>query len=192
VNLYTKLRKISEWLDERSRNNLVLFLLLAVFLSFNIFIIPFFLKIYGLQDHIILDLQFGFTPEFAYTVLAGYGEYGREGIMVFTGIVDSLYPLVYGSLLAFSISRFRMKTNADKDSFQIVNLTPFVAVLFDLIENTGILIMIQYYPGQLISIAWVTSIAGMFKWLIVGSSVLILLFFMIKTLFIWKKGKANV
>ncbi|MBW6479140.1 MAG: hypothetical protein K0B37_06895 [Bacteroidales bacterium] len=178
---------LSSWFYEKSKSNLVLLLLLAVFLSFNAFIFPYFSKLYGLQDHVLLDLQFGFTPEFAHAVLAGYGDYGRQGIMVFTGIVDNVYPLVYGSLLALLISRFKMKANAGKNPIQIINLIPFIAVLFDFLENTGILIMIQNYPGQSIPVAWLTSFAGMFKWFFVGCSVLILLFFLIKTFIQWIK-----
>jgi len=178
---------LSEWFYEKSKNNLVLLFLLAVFLSFNAFIFPYFVKLYGLKDHVILDLQFGFTPEFAHAVLASYGEYGRHGIMVFTGFVDNIYPLVYGSLLALFISRFTRKTDARNNSCQIINLTPFVAVLFDFMENTGILIMIQNYPGQNIPVAWLTSFAGMFKWIFLGISVLILLFFLITTLIQWIK-----
>lgn len=180
---------LSDWFYEKSKNNLVLLLLLAVFLSFNAFIFPYFTRLYGLQDHLILDLQFGFSPEFAYTILAGYDEYGRHGIMVFTGIVDNLYPLVYGSLLALLISKFIRNADALNSSCQIINLLPFIAVLFDFMENTGILIMIQYYQGQMIPIARVTSVAGMFKWIFLGFSVLILLFFLIKSLIHWREGK---
>ncbi|TVQ92478.1 MAG: hypothetical protein EA393_03475 [Bacteroidetes bacterium] len=172
---------LSSWFYEKSKNNLVLLLLLAVFLSFNAIIMPYFAKLYGLQDQVLLDLQFGFTPEFAYTVLAGYGEYGRQGIMVFTGIVDNIYPLVYGSLLAFSISRLKRKADARNSSCQFINLIPFTAVLFDFMENTGILIMIQNYPDKIIPVAWATSFAGMFKWILVVSSILILLFYLLKT-----------
>ena len=179
--------KLSVWFYGKSKNNLVLLLIMAVFLSFNAFIFPYVIKLYGLQDHVILDLQFGFTPEFAHAVLAGYGEYGRQGIMLFTGIIDTIFPLVYGSLLVLGISRFKIKSNAGSNNFKIINLTPFIAVLFDFLENTGILIMIQYYPGQIIPVAWITSIAGMLKWIFVGSSVLILLFFLIKTLIQWIK-----
>jgi hypothetical protein len=87
---------LSDWFYEKSKNNLVLLLLLAVFLSFNALIFPYFYKLYGLQDHVLLDLQFGYTPEFAHAVLAGYGDYGRQRIMVFTGIVDNVYPLICG------------------------------------------------------------------------------------------------
>ena len=183
--------KLSEWFYEKSKNNLVLLILLAVFLSFNAFIFPYFTGLYGLQDHVILDLQFGFSPEFAYTILAGYDEYGRHGIIVFTGIVDNVYPLVYGSLLALFISKFIRKADALNNSCQIINLLPFFAVLFDYTENAGILIMIHYYPGQMIPIAWGTSIAGMFKWIFMGCSVLILLFFLIKSLIHWRKGKSK-
>ncbi len=185
------LRKFSEWFYEKSKNNLVLLLLMAVFLSFNAFVFPYFTKLYGLQDHALLDLQFGFTPEFAHAVLAGYGEYGRQGMMLFTGIVDTVYPLVYGSFLALLISRFKIKSNASSNNFKIINLIPFIAVLFDFLENTGILIMIQYYPQQMIPIAWGTSVAGMFKWIFLGCSVLILLFFLIKSLIHWRKGKSK-
>jgi len=180
---------LSSWFYEKSKNNPGLLLLLAVFLSFNAFIFPYFTKLYGLQDHVLLDLQFGFTPEFAHAVLAGYGEYGRHGIMVFTGIVDNIYPLLYGSLLALFISRFKRKADARNNSCQIINLLPFVAVLFDFMENTGILIMIQNYPDQIIPVAWATSFAGMFKWIFLGSSVLILLIFLIKTLIHWQEGR---
>lgn len=175
------LSNLSEWFYEKSKNNLLLILMLAVFISFHAFIFPYIIKLYGLQDHVILDLQFGFAPEFAYAVISGYGEQGRQGIMVFTGIADMIYPLVYGSLLVLLISRFKMKANAGKTTIQTINLIPFAAVLFDFLENTGILIMIHYYPEQINPISRITSFAGMFKWILVVSSVLILLFYLVKT-----------
>lgn len=187
VGNYSNICKLSAWFYKKSKNNLVLLLLLAVFLSFQAFLFQYIIKLYGLQDHVILDLNFGFNPEFAFDVISGYGERGRQGIMVFTGIVDMIYPLVYGSLLVLLISRFRRKVNPGSNTNQTINLLPFVAVLFDFMENTGILIMIQNYPGQNIPVAWLTSFAGMFKWIFLGISVLILLFFLITTLIQWIK-----
>ncbi len=176
---------LSDWFYEKSKNNLALLLLLVVFLSFQAFLFSYIIKLYGLQEHVILDLKFGFNPEFAFEVISGYCERGRQGIMVLTGIVDMIYPLIYGSLLVLLISRFRGKVNSGSNTNQTINLLPVVAVFFDFLENTGILIMINYYPEQVIPIAWIASFAGMFKWVFLGISVIILLIYLIKALHNW-------
>ncbi|MFO7862960.1 MAG: hypothetical protein R6U85_03085, partial [Salinivirgaceae bacterium] len=103
----------------------------------------------------------------------------RRGIFIITGIVDFLYPLIYGPLLALLLSRF--VNNLDCTiSGKLIILVPFVAVLFDYIENAGIIFMIADYPNMNIAIAWLTSIAGILKWLVTGVCIATLLMLLIK------------
>ncbi len=181
----TKLLKFSAWLNQKSRSNLLLFLLFIVTPAFSVLVFPYFRALYGLYDHAFLDTQFGFTPEFARAIMESYGDYGRKGVALITGIVDSVYPFVYGTFLALVISRLRIANSSVKRG-QLLNLIPFVAVVFDFIENTGILLMISIYPDQNTSIAWVTSFAGIMKWLLLGGCILIILYLLIVR---YKKSK---
>ncbi|MDA3866479.1 MAG: hypothetical protein PF489_06995 [Salinivirgaceae bacterium] len=176
--LYTKVYMFSEWLKSRSSIfNILLFL--VGFITLTVFIFPYFKTHYGLQNAVLLDVLFGFSPERAYDIIASYGDYGRKGIFVITGIVDFIYPLVYGPLLALLLSRLIIKLSTTIN-IRLINLLPFVVVLFDFIENTGILFMTANYPAKSPPIAWLTSVAGIFKWLVTGVCIVTLLILLIK------------
>ncbi|MFO7862420.1 MAG: hypothetical protein R6U85_00320, partial [Salinivirgaceae bacterium] len=163
MTLKPKLLIFSEWLSKKS-SKFSIALLLILYIIFSVVIFPFFKNLYGLQDQALLDVLFGFTPERAYEIITDYGNLGRRGIFIITGIVDFLYPLIYGPLLALLLSRLIINLDCTI-SGRLIILVPFVAVLFDYIENAGIIFMIADYPNMNIAIAWLTSIAGILKWL---------------------------
>ncbi len=177
--MYSTLHKFSAWLSQKSRSNLLLLLLFIFTPVFSGFIFPYFRTLYGLDNHTFLDVQFGFTPEYARALVESYGDYGRKGVAFITGIIDSIYPFVYGLFLALVISRLRIKSSRLKSS-QLLNLLPFVAMVFDFIENTGILLMINIHPAQNASIANISSFAGIMKWLVLGCCILIILYLLIR------------
>ncbi|MBW6499161.1 MAG: hypothetical protein K0B09_12275, partial [Bacteroidales bacterium] len=58
--------------------------------------------------------------------------------------------------------------------WQYLNLLPFAALVFDFIENAGIITMLGSFPRQMDVVARIASAAGMLKWTMVVISVLAL------------------
>lgn len=177
-----KIKQFSAYLYKRSKSNTTLLFFVLGFLVFNLFLLPFVLTHYGLQGRILLDLRFGFTPDQAHKAFLFYGDYGRRGIIIFTGIVDSLYPFVYASLLALSISRLQIRLAINCTKWQLLNVLPFVAALFDLMENSGILLMLQDFPNLCSPLVWATSLVSILKWTLLAGCLFIIGFLITKLL----------
>lgn len=122
----------------------------------------------------MLDLLFGFSPEQAYAIISAYGEAGRSGAIITTAIADSIYPFVYAGLLALAISWFLNSIALKNQKWQYLNLLPFAALVFDFIENAGIIAMLGSFPRQMDVVARIASAAGMLKWTLVVISIIAL------------------
>ena len=59
---------------------------------------------------------------------------------------------------------------------QLLNVLPFGALIFDYLENIGIVSLLSTYPKQIAGLAIFMSLANITKWLFVGASVLALLY----------------
>jgi hypothetical protein len=167
-------KRFSDWIS-RMANGRVVIAFSVFLLFFNFGVLPFSAKQLGPgQGQPILDLMFGFSPEQAYTIIAAYGDAGRSGAILTTATADSLYPFVYAGLLAMAISWFMNGIPFKNPKWQYLNLLPFVALVFDFVENAGIITMLAGYPEQFVNIARMASVAGMLKWTFVGVSLLAL------------------
>ena len=88
---------------------------------------------------------------------------------------DILFPFVYGGLLAL-INSWLLKMNGlGGSSLQKLNLLPLAAMLFDLLENAGILSMLRAFPEQSNALAGYTSLMGMAKWVLLIICILLVI-----------------
>jgi hypothetical protein len=173
------IQRLSNWISSKANGRMVLALLLLQLL-FNFWVFPFFTRQIGPgEGQPILDLMFGFSPEQAYNIISAYGAAGRSGAIITTAIADSLYPFVYAGLLAFAISWFLKGIPLKSKKWQYLNLLPLAALVFDFAENAGIITMLAAYPAYSMTIARITSTAGMLKWTFVVVSAAGLVFVII-------------
>jgi uncharacterized RDD family membrane protein YckC len=136
--------------------------------------------------------MFGFTPEQAYNILGGYGDKGREGVILINSIVDFLYPMVFGTLLITGISLGMSKNTTFPPKWVLLNLLPLIAVLSDYSENIGILNITHSFPERQDAFAWLASIAGLIKWIFVFFSIVTLLILvMVNAKRKYFKGQSN-
>ncbi len=165
------LKKVSDYFYRLTSGKLVL-IFLALQMLFNLVIFPQFMLKSSIGENLpILDLMFGFTPQRAYEVLTAYGEEGRQTSLFMGSVIDSIYPLVYTVLNMLTISYLFQKL-LPADSFRrLLNLTPIMAMVFDFLENNGIIRMIQSFPAQNESAAHLASTASMIKWIFAGISI---------------------
>jgi hypothetical protein len=173
------LRKLAHFFISFASFNVLLTFVL-VFIFFNAFLFPYVVNRFGLHDQPMLDFMFGFTPDQAYSVIGGYGELGRAGILWISGLVDMLYPFVFGGLLVFLIS-IQLKRIPDFTTKQVqLNLLPLIAVGADFMENIGIIVMVNTFPDRADGFAILSASAGMVKWTFVGLSIIVVMMLFIR------------
>jgi len=175
------LTKLSNTLKKYANGWLVLGLL-AVWIIFNAVIMP------GQQKKFEadaggagpIDLQFFYTPEKVYGMIASYSPEVRAGYRIFELTGDILYPIVYTLFLSLAITWSFQRGFASDSKMHKYNVVPFGAWLFDLFENLGIVTMLSVFPSTPALLAWASTIFTTVKWLFVVPSALLLLFGLVK------------
>ena len=127
-----------------------------------------------------IDLQFFYTPEKVYGMIASYGDEIRASYRTFELTGDIVYPIVYTLFFSLAITWLFQRSFASDSKMHRYNVVPFGAWLFDLLENIGIVTMLSVYPSTPPALAWISTIFTMVKWLFAVESVGLLLvgFFM--------------
>ena len=127
-----------------------------------------------------IDLQFLYTPDKAYTMIASYGEEGRASYRAFELTGDIIYPIVYTLFFSLAITWLFQRGFASNSSMHKYNVVPFGEWLFDLLENLGIVAMLSVFPSTPPVLAWISTVFTMLKWLFVIRTALLLLFGLVK------------
>ncbi len=111
----------------------------------------------------VLDLELAWTPSMVHRIFAAWGT-AEVRYQVFTHQVDNLYLVVYGILAALVILLIarRLKGGLRKIGFFFA-LTPILAAVFDAMENTFLLSMLNRRVGFARSSPPLASICATFK-----------------------------
>ncbi|HXF85393.1 MAG TPA: hypothetical protein VNK49_08390 [Anaerolineales bacterium] len=120
-----------------------------------------------------IDLLFFYTPEEVYAMVASYGEEGRAAYRAFELTGDIVYPILYTLFFTLFITWLFQRGFQAESPMQRLNITPLGAWLFDLLENFGIAGMLSVYPSTPAALAWASAVFTLFKWLFVGTSILL-------------------
>lgn len=129
-----------------------------------------------------MDPQFVYTPEKAYSMVAGHGEAGRLEYRAFQLSCDLIYPVVYTLFFALGIAWLFQRGFAPHNIMQKLNVLPVGAWLSDLFQNLGIATMLSVYPSTPALLAWGTALCTLMKWLFAGAATLFILGGMIMVL----------
>lgn len=151
--------------------------LLLIILVFNFFLLPKLIPVNGGGSESVmpLDLQFAYTPKMAYQSISSYSDIIRKSYIIGEMTLDIVYPLFYTLFLSFSIFLiYRNKKDNNSLAIQFA-LVPYIILVSDFIENTGIVTMLSKYPEQLISVAWGTSYFSTLKWVTVAFCFLLII-----------------
>jgi hypothetical protein len=122
-----------------------------------------------------IDLQFFYTPDKVYGMVEAYGEFGRALYRNVELTIDIIYPIVYTLFFSLLITWLFQRGFAAESKMQRLNVVPFGAWLFDLLENLGIVGMLSVYPSSPALLAWATAIFTLIKWSFAGASMILLL-----------------
>lgn len=122
----------------------------------------------------LIDKEIGYTPQRVYEMVAAYGERGRAVYRDNILTVDIILPFLLTSFFSLAISYlFRLGFNLSS-SYQLLNVIPLGAGLFDLLENVGIYLMLFIYPSTPQLLAWITTSFTMIKFILYISSLALL------------------
>lgn len=147
-------------------------LLVILFLGFQFLIFPIFLERMGASEpYKIPDLMFGFSIEQAYAFLSHLGEDGRRAYLTTQMWADSVYPLIYGFMLALIIGKIHVNAPGLPKKLNCLNLVPIAAACADYLENSGIIVMLLAYPTKISFAAQLASVFGMIKWTLIAISI---------------------
>jgi len=127
-----------------------------------------------------IDLQIFYTPEKVYGMIASYGEEVRASYRTFEMTVDFIYPIVYTLFFSLFITWLFQRGFASNSGMQKLNVMPFGAWLFDLLENLGIVSMLSAFPSTPSALAWAAAIFTLVKWLFAGASIVLMLTGLVK------------
>ncbi len=122
-----------------------------------------------------LDLRFFTLPATSFEIVALYGKYNRIFYRNFELTIDIIYPIVYTLFFSLLITWLFQKGFASESKMQRLNVIPFGAWLFDLLENLGIVTLLSTYPIRLGIAAWLTTFFTMVKWLFAGASLILVI-----------------
>jgi len=159
------IRTLSDTLNKYAKGRIIL-VFLALMLLFAMVIVPTIQgKIEASSGGVsLIDLQFSYTPEKAYSMIASYGDEGRALYRTFALTGDVIYPVVYSILFSLIISWLFQRSFASNSKLQMLNVIPFGAWLFDWLENMNIVMMLSLYPSTATTVAKLASICTTIKW----------------------------
>jgi hypothetical protein len=161
--LSNQIKNIAGW------RSLALFVLLFIVVTSMLF--PTLDKLMGTPEGIEkIDTQFIYSAERFYDVIEPYGDYGRNMYALSHFTADLVFPFVYAFLFGIWISMVFGILFRPESWLQGLNLTPFLLMAFDLLENTLVSILLLAFPLRL---NWLANFAGgvtAIKWLFSGAS----------------------
>jgi hypothetical protein len=110
-----------------------------------------------------------------------YGEAGRPLYMRIELTADILYPIIYTLFFGLFLSWLFQRGFLPGSPMQKLNVMPVGALVFDLLENMGIISMLTLYPSIPAALAWITMIFGSIKWLFAFASIGLIFVGLVKT-----------
>jgi len=156
-----------------TKRNIIIGVLLIII--FNVLLLPKFPKLFSESNteiNAILDLKFSYTINEAYLLIENLGENGRNTYKLITLFIDFPYALMYGFVYAFIIIMLLNTTTLKRLNY--ICLAPFFISWFDVLENSGIILILLKYPTKLTAICNLTSIFTSLKWIFATITFLII------------------
>ncbi|MEP1448319.1 MAG: hypothetical protein ABJK37_19610 [Paraglaciecola sp.] len=152
------MENIIAWFFRVTRIRLVI-IMCVIYLIFPLYLLPNIINTGSVGP---LDLLFWYDHATLYQMLSSYGEAVRSRYTIGLLTADVAYPIYYGTLLALIFALVFTKL-AIPFSKKII-LVPYVAVLFDLTENSLLVFLLSSFPTKHIDIANLAGYITAIKW----------------------------
>jgi len=136
----------------------------------------------------ILDFEVGYTYEQAKGLLTALGAEGRSFYLTRILPLDFLFPFSYMLFYTGWIALF-LKYITVREWMKFALVLPGLNMLFDWIENIGIIAMLRSYPDLPEFAVYTSSIAGTVKMTLAAANIALICIFFV--LFLVKKVRAR-
>jgi len=133
------------------------------------------------------DLFFYYSADDLYRMAEAYGEQGRAEYIQVRFTFDLVWPLVYTFFLATAISWVFARAFSDGSKWQLANLAPVMGMVFDYLENIATSLVMWQYPAQTPLVDWLAAIFTSLKWILIGTSFVLLLMGSLIAIWRWIK-----
>ena len=168
-------KRLSAWWY-RAVTTLRLLVAVAVFALFMVMVLPNMTE--RLTDltgvNVSPDTALVYAAKDLYAMAEAYGAAGRAYYIYSRFTFDLAWPAVYLLFLASLITRlFRFLD--PNDPRRLVNLLPFIAVIFDLLENSAASLVMFRYPLASPLAASLAPVFTFLKWVFIGFSFIALI-----------------
>ncbi|MDD5362540.1 MAG: hypothetical protein PHN88_10440 [Ignavibacteria bacterium] len=127
----------------------------------------------------ILDMRIFYDSQTAYHLLDDIGYKGRHDYLNMLIFFDFIFPLIYSITLAVILNILLGKIFIGRSAIIRLSLLPFLAGLFDYLENASIITMILYYP-KVVSVSFLAGYFTFGKWLFTIITILVIFSGLIK------------
>jgi uncharacterized membrane protein len=144
---------------------------LVLFLLFTIFFLVIDPMYRGATDPTLMDLQLTFNAQRFHDIIVSWSKSVSGSADIYklaTILLDYIYPIIYSVMLAFAYAAVRKNdqpTRLDKVVFAL----PFIAAIFDYIENTFHILLLKgvhnltqavaaHYPPTAVAISATASV----------------------------------
>ncbi|MFZ5910668.1 MAG: hypothetical protein ACOYYU_11705 [Chloroflexota bacterium] len=146
-------KKFARWANGRN-----VIILLVVFLLFNFLVIP---ALYPKFE--TLDIRYSYTPSEAYSLIASYGDAGRQTYALTEVTLDLVYPLTTALLFIFAIIYTFQKAFPNHSAWQNLALIPLGILAADYLENACVVTMLLLYPQELPILVQISNVFTIIK-----------------------------
>ena len=123
----------------------------------------------------VIDLMFMPPPAQILSAIEAYGS-ARPFYIIVELTADILYPITYTFFYSLLITLLLRSAFSADSKLQWLNVLPFGAWVFDLLENVYIVTLLVNYPAQSPIVAGMLTVVNGIKWAFAGASILALLF----------------
>lgn len=172
-------KKIASWI-------IIILLAISVFIV-NLYIFPLYQsQINEIAGYSIspLDVQFSYTKTDIDKAFNDMGQEGRKINRITTGVIDMIYPVIYGCLLFLVLVKLTRSFSNRK--IQLILIFPMLGVLFDYLENFGILKMLNQFPDITKTQVAINSAFTSSKWIVILITIGLILIIITRNLFLKK------
>jgi hypothetical protein len=129
----------------------------------------------------VIDLTFGFNPQKTLDMVANYSTEARAYYAATEMTTDVIYPIVYSLFLGIVLSL--LFKNKSYSPHILINILPFLSLIFDYLENITIVSLLKIYPTQYQTIATLCELFKILKWLSFAIVILLIIYGLIKLTF---------
>ena len=137
------------------------------------------------------DLSFYYSADDLYRMAEAYGEQERAEYIRVRFTFDLVWPLVYTFFLATAISWIFAGAFSEGSKWQLANLAPVLGMLFDYLENIATSFVMWRYPSHTPVVDWLAAIFTSLKWILIGTSFVLLLMGALIAVWRWIKRVRN-